>query len=221
MIIGGRYPQVTGTQSVSKTEVRERYDNCARSYDLIESVPEILGLRGIRKALARNVRGRTLEVATGSGRNYSLLPWDIDLVATDISSGMLDIARRRSSRMGLNVDYCVLDAERLPFADDKFDTVISTLSTCTFPDPAESMREMARVCKPDGQILLLEHGRSSNRLIGWFQDWYADTHARRFGCRWNRHPIEISREAGLQLTNIRTHFFDIFVVIQATPGEKR
>ena len=63
-----------------------------------------------------------------------------------------------------------MDAQDLAFPDDSFETVISSLSTCTFPDPVEALSEMGRVCAPNGQILLLEHGRSSVGAIARFQD---------------------------------------------------
>lgn len=204
----------------SKNEVRDRYDEFARYYDLAEAVPEFFGVRRLRRGLGNKVYGRTLEVAAGSGKNLRFLPENVDLVAGDMSREMLRMAGRKARRIGRDVEFCVLDAEALPFPDDCFDTVISTLSTCTFPDPVTALQEMSRVCKPDGRILLLEHGRSSNRLIGWVQDKRADKHVQQFGCRWNRHPVELAREAGLDLAQTRTYFFDIFAVMEARPAAR-
>jgi ubiquinone/menaquinone biosynthesis C-methylase UbiE len=202
---------------LTKNEIKEKYDGFARWYDTVEAIPEFFGVRALRKRLARNIRGRTLEVAAGSGKNLQLLPRDVNLVAGDISREMLTIADRKAKKLGIAPLYALLDAENLPFQDNSFDTVISTLSSCTFPDPAQAFREMSRVCRPDGQILLLEHGRSSWRWIGWYQDRRADTHARQMGCQWNRHPVQIAQDAGLQIVNSTTHFFDIFAVIEARP----
>jgi ubiquinone/menaquinone biosynthesis C-methylase UbiE len=202
---------------LTKDQIKSKYDDFARWYDMVEALPEFFGVRSLRRRLASKVQGRTLEVAAGSGKNMRLLPDDTDLVAGDISRGMLQVADRKAEKIGISPDYVLLDAENLPFRDNSFDTVISTLSSCTFIDPAEAFREMSRVCRPDGRILLLEHGRSSWRLIGWYQDKRADKHASQFGCQWNRHPIQIARDAGLQLTETRTHFFDVFAVIEARP----
>jgi ubiquinone/menaquinone biosynthesis C-methylase UbiE len=202
---------------LSKKEIKDKYDGFARWYDLVEALPEFFGVRALRRRLAGKVHGRTLEVAAGSGKNMRLLPDNIDLVAGDISRGMLQIADRKAEKIGISPDYVLLDAENLPFRDNSFDTVISTLSACTFIDPAEAFREMSRVCRPDGRILLLEHGRSSWRLIGWYQDRRAEKHASQFGCQWNRHPIQIAQDTGLRLTETQTHFFDIFAVIEAKP----
>jgi ubiquinone/menaquinone biosynthesis C-methylase UbiE len=202
---------------LSKGEIKSKYDDFARWYDLVEALPEFFGVRVLRRRLASKVQGRTLEVAAGSGKNLRLLPDGIDLVEGDISRGMLEIAARKAHKIGVSPNYTLLDAENLPFRDNSFDTVISTLSSCTFIDPAQAFREMSRVCRPDGRILLLEHGRSSWRLIGWYQDRRAKKHASQFGCQWNRHPIQIAQDAGLQLTETQTHFFDVFAVIEAKP----
>lgn len=201
----------------TKEEVREKYDEFARYYDLVEALPEFFGIRALRRDLASRARGRTLEVAAGSGKNFRLLPREIDLVAGDISRSMLQIADRKARKIGMPVEYAILDAEHLPFRDDSFDTILSTLSSCTFPDPIEAFREMSRVCKPDGRILLLEHGRSSVRLFAWYQDKRAWKQVQQLGCHWNREPVKLVQEAGLNLVDTRTYFFDVFAVMEARP----
>lgn len=110
-----------------------------------------------------------------------------------------------------------MDADALEYPDGSFDTVVSTLSTCTFPDPARSLREMARVCRAGGRVLLLEHGRSSVPWLGRFQDRTADWHARRQCCVWNRRPIELVAGAGLRAIERRRRFHGIFVALVTTP----
>jgi ubiquinone/menaquinone biosynthesis C-methylase UbiE len=209
----------TAPHLLTKEQIKSKYNDFARWYDLVEALPEFFGVRALRRGLAERVTGRTLEVAAGSGKNLRLLPENIDLVAGDISRGMLEIADRKAKKLGIRPAYTLLDAENLPFQDNSFDTVLSTLSTCTFPDPAAALLEMSRVCRPDGRILLLEHGRSSNRVIGWYQDRRAESHARKFGCQWNRHPVQIARDSGLKLVDTRTHFFGIFAVMEARPRD--
>jgi ubiquinone/menaquinone biosynthesis C-methylase UbiE len=204
---------------LTKNEIKDKYDGFARWYDIVEAIPEFFGVRALRRGLSERARGKTLEVAAGSGKNLRLLPDDIELVAGDISKGMLNIADRKAQKLGIEPIYTLMDAEDLPFQDDSFDTVLSTLSTCTFLDPTRAIQEMSRVCKPDGRVLLLEHGRSSNRMIGWYQDKRADRHASQFGCQWNRHPVEIAENAGLDFVDCRTYFFGIFAVIEARPGK--
>ncbi|MFN3476299.1 MAG: class I SAM-dependent methyltransferase [Candidatus Methylomirabilales bacterium] len=73
--------------------------------------------------------------------------------------------------------------------------MVDTLSLCTFPDPMAALREMARICRMDGRILLLEHGRSDREWLGRWQDCQADRHTKALGRRWNREPHELIRQA--------------------------
>ena len=109
-------------------------------------------------------------------------------------------------------------AEALDFPDRSFDTVVSSLSLCTFPDPVAAVREMARVCQPGGRILLLEHGRSDHEWLGRWMDRRADRHAKRVGCCWNRHPLDIVQQAGLTLVNAKRSFLGIMHQIEARPS---
>jgi ubiquinone/menaquinone biosynthesis C-methylase UbiE len=95
------------------------------------------------------------------------------------------------------------DAENLPFRDKSFDTVVSSLSTCTFPDPVAALEETARVCSLAGKVLLLEHGRSDCERIGRWQDRHEDLFAEPFGCHWNREPLRLVRDAGLKVISAR------------------
>ncbi|WP_435065555.1 class I SAM-dependent methyltransferase [Halobaculum sp. EA56] len=113
--------------------------------------------RRTRRHQFGDVSGRVLEVACGTGENFRYLPKSADLVGIDVSKPMLDRARKRADGLDRQVELEQMDAQRLSFADDSFDHVVSSLSTCTFPDPIEGLNEMGRVCKPDGQIRLLDH----------------------------------------------------------------
>src|SRR5690606_6194815 len=182
---------------LTKQEIRAKYDAIAGAYDRMEAIAEWLGMRALRREAFGRARGRVLEVAVGTGKNLPLYPPEVEeLVGVDLSPAMLEVARRRAAELGTDVELLEADAEALPFPDASFDTVASSLSTCTFPDPVRALREMRRVCKPDGQILLLEHGRSRSPWLARFQDRRADAQARMLGCRWNREPLElVSSEA--------------------------
>ena len=110
-----------------------------------------------------------------------------------------------------------MDAQELAFPDNYFDTVVSALSTCTFPDPVTAVDEMARVCKPDGEIRLLEHGRSRVGPIARFQDWRADAHYETAGCRWNQNPRDIVDHADVRVESSQRAFLGIITRFEATP----
>jgi ubiquinone/menaquinone biosynthesis C-methylase UbiE len=111
---------------------------------------------------------------------------------------MIEEARRRGHQLGADVRLVVGDAQELPFPDARFDTVVSAFSSCTFPDYAAAFREMVRVTKPGGRVLLVEHGRSS---VGWIarrQDRNIVRVYERSGCRNNRDVLADLAEAGLE-----------------------
>jgi ubiquinone/menaquinone biosynthesis C-methylase UbiE len=130
---------------------------------------------------------------------------------------MLKRARERAAKLNINAQFSLADAEALPFRDGCFNTVVSSLSTCTFPNPAEALREMARVAKPSGKILLVEHGRSDRGWLGRWQDRHADKFAKPFGCHWNREPLELTKSAGLKIIRSQRSFFGVFHRIEAQP----
>lgn len=198
-------------------EIAQKYDSIAVRYDRAERIADLLLFRRLRRGIVGRARGDVLEVAAGTGRNFDFYPPNCRLTAIDISQGMLEIARRRADALTLPVEFHLMDGAALDFPDDRFDTVTSSLSTCTFPDPLAVLREMQRVCKPDGRILLLEHGRSSVRHFGWLQDRLADRQAQAFGCHWNREPHQLVKWAGLRLVSDRTHLFGVVHVVEAAP----
>jgi ubiquinone/menaquinone biosynthesis C-methylase UbiE len=188
---------------VTSKDLARKYDHFARWYDVVEGIPDFLGVRKLRARILRRVSGKVLEVAVGTGKNLQFYPENRQVTAVDLSPEMLNVARKRMAKLAMDVSFSLADAEALPFSDESFDTVVSSLTTCTFPNPIGALREMARVCKPAGQILLLEHGRSDREWLGRWQDSRSERHAEQLGCHWNRDPLELVREAGLKIVEAR------------------
>ncbi|RXK51161.1 class I SAM-dependent methyltransferase [Halorientalis pallida] len=176
-----------------------------------------------RQARFGDVEGRVLDVACGTGTNFRYLPDTVDLVGIDISPEMLANAAEQLTELGIDGTLQEMDAQELEFSDDSFDAVISALSTCTFPDPIAALREMERVCKPDGTIRLVEHGRSDIGPLATYQEWRADAHYAKTGCRWTQEPREIVSRAGLRVRDIDTGLFGTFTTFEITPdrGDER
>jgi ubiquinone/menaquinone biosynthesis C-methylase UbiE len=200
---------------LTSQEISQKYNRFARWYDLVEGIPDLLGVRKLRQRLLQQASGKILEVAVGTGKNLPYYPRSSQITAVDLSGKMLNIARKRANRLSLNVAFMVTDAEALPFSDKSFDTVVSSLTTCTFPNPVIALQEMVRVCRTEGKILLLEHGRSDHEWLGRWQDSRSDRHARQLGCHWNREPLKLVREAGLRVVTAHRTFFGIFHVVEA------
>lgn len=209
----------TKIERLTKETIQTEFDAMASTYNRKLWVDEnVLGIKRLRKQLMPLAAGDVLDVACGTGLNF---PWfgQIDsLTAVDLSAEMLAIAIAAAAEAGIAADLQVMDAESLTFVDNSFDTVVSSLSTCTIPDPIAALREMSRVCKPTGQILLVEHGRSSLRPFAYYQDRYARAHYEKSaGCRWNQEPDQLVMAAGLRIHKSRRATFGVFYAIQAVP----
>ena len=203
--------------NLTQREISQKYDRFARCYDCVEGVLSLLGLSKLRQQMMKQASGRVLEVAVGTGKNLPYYPPDCRIIAADLSREMLNVAQKRAAKLSMDVSFLLADAEALPFPDETFDTVVSSLSTCTFPDPVAALKEMARVCRPTGKVLLLEHGRSDREWLARFQDRTADRHARQLGCHWNRNSLDLVRRAGLKINKAQRVFFGVFNQIEAAP----
>lgn len=154
---------MTGTTSVDR--VRRLYDASAGRYDRTIAIPERLLFGSGRQWAAGLAHDRTLEVAVGTGRNLPYYDRRVRLTAMDVSERMLELAAQRAHRLRREVELLVADAQALPFDDDAFDTVVATLALCSIPDDAAGVREMARVLRPGGRLVLLDHVRSPLRPV--------------------------------------------------------
>ena len=113
---------------------------------------------------------RVLEVGVGTGINAALYPRDCSVTGVDLSSPMLEKARERVARKGVrNVRLLQMDAANLKFGDDSFDIVYAPYVISVVPDPVAVTREMCRVCRPGGRIVILNHFRSRNALMAWIE----------------------------------------------------
>lgn len=163
-------------------------------------VGERAGMRRHRHALLARARGRTLEIGSGTGLNLVHYPNDLDgLVLAEPYPSMrkrLENAVRRSRRNAQVIDA---RAERLPFDDATLDTVVSTLVLCTVDAPEVALREIARVLRPGGQLLFIEHVRSDSPTLARWQARLAGPWQRfAEGCRCNRATLELMDACGFR-----------------------
>ncbi len=199
----------------SKSEIREKYAQFASKYDQWEGVLEWLLIGRLRRALLREARGKVLDVGIGTGKNLGYYPRSCEITGVDYTPAMLTIARGRAKRLERKVNFRVMDAENLKFGKEKFDTVVDTLGLCTYPNPLKALKEMKRVCKRDGQILFLEHGESSNRIIRWLQQKVKKKQLERLGCHVDRDIYGLMDKAGLRVVEKKRAFFGVFFIIRA------
>jgi ubiquinone/menaquinone biosynthesis C-methylase UbiE len=147
--------------TANRTErIRRHYDRSAGSYDRIISWAEKALFGGGREWVCSRAQGEVLEVAVGTGRNLPFYPKDVRLTGIELSPKMLDVASRRAGALGREANLLAGDVQDLSFPDASFDTVVATLAFCTIPDDRRAVAEAARVLRPGGRLLLLEHVRS-------------------------------------------------------------
>lgn len=160
----------------------------ALGYDFFFARAERGGLRELRRGALAEASGRTLEVGAGTGLNHDLYPAAVtELVLTEPFGPMASQLREKVADLGRPVEVVEAPAEALPFPDASFDTVTLTLVLCTVPDPDVALREIARVLRPGGQLLFLEHVRAeSPGLARWQDRLHGPWHAFGHGCHCNR-----------------------------------
>ncbi len=197
--------------------IQRQYDRTSVSYDFYMGLAEkVLGKW--RARVWRDARGRILEVGVGTGFNLPYYPPGSEVTAVDLSPGMLARARQRAAALGVPVDLRLGDAEHLEFPDASFDTVVATLVFCSVPDPVQGLREVRRVCRPGGRILLLEHMRSDRPVVGWLLDVLNPLAVRMGGENINRRTLDNIRAAGLEIVEVENLWYDIFRRIVAAPA---
>jgi ubiquinone/menaquinone biosynthesis C-methylase UbiE len=189
----------------------------ARFYDRALKATEENGLGAMRGELLAEARGRVIEIGAGTGVNLELYGdgvEDLTLVEPDPHMGA-QLRKRLADRHGdpLSAQLVAAPAEALPFADDTFDTAVATLVLCTIPDPVAAIDELARVLRPGGRLLFIEHVRAEDASSARWQDrlekpwrFVAD------GCHCNR-----DTEANLRASSFKVEEIDHTKMPKAAP----
>ena len=202
------------------------FDEHAPRYDDEIGLDEtLMGVSLLRRWMIRKSQGRTLEVGAGTGRNMHLYEASkTSVTLSDYSAPMVERmkAKLRDRPTDAVQNVVVCDAKDMAqFGDGAFDTVVDTFGLCSFEDEQAVLAEMQRVCKPDGQLLLLEHGRSHYEWLNNMLDANADEHARKWGCYWQKPIEDLVRKAGLRELDISRFHFGTTYLITAKPRQVR
>lgn len=200
--------------------VRRAYERIAPVYDLLDGFYEWSWKRRLRAELFRHaLPGRLLDVGVGTGRNMPFYPTSAPVIGIDASPAMLARARARARRLGREVELFEMNLLELDFPDGHFDTVVATFVLLCLPDALQlpALRELARVTRPGGRILLLDYHRSSRTLVRWWMrllsSWLRWAFAGRFDPTTEQHIAE----AGLMPLLHRSYMGDAVSLLVLTP----
>ncbi len=201
---------------ITNKKIKKRFDQIAGVYDFLV----ISGSSRWRRNLLQRAKGDTLEVGIGTGRNVPHYPENIRLTGIDFSKKMISITARK---YGADKDFelFLMDAQKMDFSDDTFDTVVATYVFSSIPDPVKGLKEIKRVCKNDGTVLMLEHVRSNRKLVDFLLDIMNPLILFTYGYNINRHTEINILKAGFGKNSISTRnlFMGIWKEISILNGK--
>ncbi|MGY5849641.1 class I SAM-dependent methyltransferase [Salegentibacter sp. F14] len=195
-------------------QIKHRYNRVASYYDWLEKPMEKGKFSKWRRELVKQAYGKTLEIGVGTGKNISHYPKDIELFAIDFSPNMLSKAKSRKGSGPIDIHFLEMDVQNMDFNDNTFDTVVTSCVFCSVPDPIKGLQEIRRVLKPGGQLLMLEHVRSENKVLGRFMDWLNFIPLNIWGANINRETENNIKEAGFSNIEVRPLWKDIVKLIK-------
>lgn len=191
---------------------QRKWDAASRNFDFV-TYGDDQRLGPHKRRLFAKMRGATLMVAAGTGNDFRFFPPQQSIVAIDISPKMLEKAAKKAAAYDGVIDLRQMDVCELTFPDTTFDTVATVCTFCSVPKPVAGLRELNRVLKPGGQILMFEHVRSRIGPLGVFLDLMTPL-SRRIGPELNRDTVGNVQKAGFRIRREENVYLDIVKIIE-------
>jgi len=197
---------------------KRKWDKASRTLDLIDFAADRRYGPSKRRLFAK-IRGATLMVAAGTGNDFKFFPPSLDVIAIDISRAMLIRATEKAAGYQGRIELREMDVCDLDFPDASFDTIVAVSTFCSVPRPVVGLRELHRVLKDDGQLLMFEHMRSRIGPFGILLDLMTLL-SRRFGPDLNRDTVGNVQRAGFLIRREENVYLDIVRTIQAVKDRR-
>lgn len=197
-------------------EIKNRYNRVSKIYDLMEKPMESMLMDDWRKELFEKIEGKKiLEVGVGTGKNLEFYSTDKEVTGIDFSEKMLEKAKNKSKDKD-HVTLMEMDAEKMTFEDNTFDTVVTSCVFCSVPDPVKGLKEIRRVCKNGGKVIMLEHMRSNKPVVGKIMDRINFIPLHIWGANINRQTLKNLQEAGFNKedTTYKNVWSDVVKIIE-------
>jgi SAM-dependent methyltransferase len=161
-----------------------------------------------RERVISGAQGRVLEIGIGSGLNLPFYGDSVtQIVGLDPSAKLLEMARKAARQKSMPLDLIEGSAESIPLEERSIDTVVTTWALCSVPEASRALEEMRRVLKPGGRLLFVEHGRSPEQRVQWWQDHLTSAWKHvSGGCHLNRAVSELIRTNGFRIERLDTGY---------------
>lgn len=197
-------------------KTQKRFNRIAPFFNALEGFFEGWLFKSRRKVLWSKLNGEhILEVGVGTGKNFKYYPVGKHITALDFSREMLRQAKKKRRRDKIDVELVFMDVESLCYADNSFDTIIASFVFCSVPHPVKGLQELYRVCRPGGQVLLLEHVVSSNPVKAFIMKFFNPIISFITGANINRDTVKLVKACGFENVNIDPSSSDVVKLIQA------
>ncbi len=185
-------------------KIQNRYNRISKVYEFLEKPMDSMSMGKWNKELFKRIEGKeVLEVGVGTGKNLLMYPENLNITGIDFSNKMLEIAKDKVKDKK-NIKLIEMDAQAMEFEDNTFDTVITSCVFCSVPDPVSGLKEIRRVCKANGKIIMLEHMRSNNKVAGKFMDIVNFIPLNIWGANINRETMDNLIKAGFNEEDIES-----------------
>ncbi|MFA9457262.1 class I SAM-dependent methyltransferase [Halalkalibacter sp. AB-rgal2] len=170
-----------------------------------------------RQQIFQEAEGKVLEVSIGSGLNFPFYNRNIQLTGIDFSHEMLKTARNAAKNYPFKTTFIQHDVESVELSTNSFDTIISSASLCAYQDPIHVLNNFQKWCKPEGKILMLEHGICTSKTVGWLQKLLNPLMLKLTGCHQDRNITDIVKKSNLKITREERHLGGYLYLIWAKP----
>ena len=218
---GDRQAGIQRAGPAAASASHRRYERFAAFYDLFDLPFERGRYRPLRRLLFEGLGGRILDAGVGTGRNIPFYPEPAEVIGIDQSRAMLARARHRCVALGGSVELHEADVRRTGFPDRHFDAVVASFLFCVL-DPSEqlpALRELGRICRPGGEIRMLEYVYSEDPVRRLIMRLWAPWVRFAYGAAFDRHTERYVSDAGLEVSDARFVYHDMIrLIVVRRPG---